>query len=228
LTGTNLTLAVLAAIYHRDITGEGQYIDISMAESIAAQIPEAITDYVMNGRIAARKGNHDDAMVPHNCYPCAGHDQWVAIAISNDEEWQAFCRTVDHQEWSADPRFCDCQSRKNNEDVLDGLIAEWTKNHTKWEVTDLLQRANVPAGPNLDIEELVHSPHLEERGFFVAPNHPETGPRIHAGIPWILSECSSRLKPAPMLGEHNEYVFCELLGLSDEEFPELVADGVIA
>lgn len=226
-TGMNLTLAILTALYRRSQTGLGQTVDISMLESVAAQIPEAIIDYAMNGRATSRTGNHDRDMAPHSCYPCAGDDQWVAISVRNDEEWRAFCGAIGNPRWACDPKYATAQGRLQHQDELDRLVSEWTRKREKRWVAEMLQRAGVPAGPTLNVEEVVHDPQLNHRGFFVNPEHPEIGRRLALGMPWIMSESEGTIGSAPTIGQDNAYVFGELLGLSDEEFARLVGEGVI-
>ncbi len=227
LTGTYLATAVLAALYHRSKTGEGQYIDMSMTEVVMSQIPEGIMDYTMNQRVRGSVGNRDDVMAPHNVYPCKGEDKWVAIAISSDQEWKAFCLVIGNPGWAKEERFSDAFNRWHNQEELDRLIGDWTKTHTNFEVMEILQPAGVAAGPTLNMEEMVNTPHLKERGFYIAPDHPEVGEKVLAGFPWKLGDNLAKVEPAPTLGQDNEYVFCELLGMSDEEFATLVGEGVI-
>ena len=227
LTGTLETFAVLSAIHYRNRTGKGQTVEVSMAEAIANQVPEALMDYSMNKRVHERMGNHEEAMAPHNCYPCRGNDKWVAIAVRNDEEWGAFCQAIGHPKWVEGERFTDQFSRTKNQDELDRLVGEWTKNYTPHEVMEILQKAGVPAGPSLSIEEMVKDPHLNERGFFVAPDHPVTGKCLMEGVAWKSSSTQPVFGPSPTLGQDNYYVFHDLLGMSDEEFAQLVGEEII-
>ena len=228
LTGLAGTFAMLTALYHRANTGEGQYIDLSMSEITMAQLPEAIMDYTMNQRERGRQGNRDDIMAPHNCYPCKGEDKWVAISVSNDEEWKAFCAAIGSPEWTRDEQFSDQYSRWQNQDELDRLVGEWTRNYTSYEVMEILQKAGVAAGPSLNSDEIVTDPHLNERDFFVALDHPEVGKRVLTGRPWKLSAIpKANYHCAPLFGEHNDYVFGELLGLSKDKIAELVKEKVI-
>lgn len=228
LSGQQGAFAVLAALYHRSLTGEGQYIDLSMSEVGLTFIPEVAMDYVMNKRVRQRVGNRDDIMAPHGCYRCQGEDRWVAIAVSNQEEWQALCNAVGHPEWATREEFRDELSRWKNQDELDKLIGEWTINYDHYEVMERLQKAGVMAGASLSPSELVSDPQLRERGFFVDLEHPEMSKLTLAGLPWKLSDTpkGNYLRPA-LLGEHNNYVFGELLGLSREEIKQLQEEKVI-
>lgn len=220
--------AILAALYHRSKTGEGQHIDLSMTEVVGALLPEAIMDYTMNDRVPRPQGNRDVAMAPHGCYRCQGDDEWVAIAISNDEEWRAFCNAMGNPEWTNEDRFRDGLSRWKNQEELDQLVGEWTGNRTRFEATDILQKAGVMAGPSLKVEDVAHDPHLAERGFFVELDQPGIGVLPMAGLPWkVVDGPRGDYEHSPALGEHNDYVFKELLKMSDEEMARLQEEEAI-
>ncbi|MFH1486904.1 MAG: CoA transferase [Chloroflexota bacterium] len=227
LTGIGAAFAILAALHHRAESGQGQFIDISMAEATIAQLPEAIMDYTMNGRIRGREGNRDDIMAPHDAYPCRGGDRWVCIAVTNEEEWQSLCRAMGTPSWTNDARFSDMFSRRRNLKELDELISAWTSSRTSYEVMHILQEAGVPAGPSSTLKDMVTDPHLNERGYFFELDHPETGRRIVSGLPWKLGNHPKlEYQPAPVLGQHNSYVFEELLGLTEEQVAALMANGI--
>lgn len=220
--------AILAALHHRSKTGEGQYIDLSMSEAMDCFLAEAVMDYTMNGRVAERTGNRGDNMAPHGCYRCRGEDKWVAIAVSNNEEWKAFCDAIGNPDWTKKEEFRDELSRLRNQDEMDRLIEEWTKNYTDYEAMEILQKAGVMAGASLDMQELMEDPHLNERDFFADMDHPEMGKMRLVGLPWRLSDTpKGNYQHAPLLGEHNDYVFGELLGMSKEEIRRLEEDKVI-
>jgi benzylsuccinate CoA-transferase BbsF subunit len=227
LTGTLETFAILSAVHYRSRTGRGQTIEVPMVEAVASHVPEAIMDYGMNGRVRERIGNRAEGMAPHNCFPCKGEDKWVAIAVTNDEEWKALCHAMGNPEWTQDEVFSDRSGRLDNQDEVDRLVAEWTRRHTPHEVMGLLQAVGVPAGPSLSIAEMVNDPHLNARGFFVDPEHPVTGKRPLEGIPWRSSACQPAFTHAPLLGQDNYYVFHDLLGMPDEEFARLVGEEII-
>ena len=228
LMGSCLPFMMLAALHHRDRTGEGQSIDFSMSEAVTSMIPQAMLDYQMNGRLREPQGNRDPLMVPHSVYWCAGEDQWVAIAVETQGEWEAFCQGVGHPEWQADERFADAYTRHRHERELDELITEWTRERSPGEVTTWLQAAGVGAGPVLDTLGVFHNPQLRHRGFFVAPDHPEVGPREVMGVPGLYSAIpEKRIQPAPLFDQHNDYVFKEVLGLSGIEVERLIEEEVI-
>jgi benzylsuccinate CoA-transferase BbsF subunit len=220
--------AILAALEHCSRTGEGQYIDLSMSEANTVFLAEAVMDYTMNRRLPERMGNRDKLMAPHGCYKCRGEDSWVAIAVSSEDEWAALCRVMGNPDWAKDDKFGNMQERWENQDELDKLIEEWTVNYTPYEVMEMLQRANVAAGASLSIEQLAADPHLKERGFLVDIDHPEMGRLRLPRLPWRLSDCpAGNYEHPPLLGEHNDYVFGELLGLSTDEITRLEEAKVI-
>jgi benzylsuccinate CoA-transferase BbsF subunit len=219
---------VLAALYHRSKTGEGQYLDLSMVESELAFAPEAAIEYAMNGKVRGRVGNRDDVMAPHGCYRCKGVDKWVAIAVSNDEEWVALCKSMGNSELAKDKRFSDALCRRDNQDELDRLIEDWTRKHDHYEVMKRLQEAGVMAGASLNIEDLGSDPHLKERGFLVDIEYPDKTKIRRLASPLNLSSTGRGIyKYAPALGEHNRYVFGELMGMSDEEIKRLENEEVL-
>lgn len=227
LTGTLETFAILSALHYRFRTGKSQTVEVSMAEAAGTHIPEAILDYAMNGRVHKRMGNRMYGIAPHNCFRCKGDDRWVAIAVTNNEEWRALCNVIGHPEWETDAKYRDALSRFKHQDELERHVEAWTRHYTANEATDMLQKAGVPSGPSFSVKELVEDPHLNERGYFVAPEHPEVGKRILEGMPWRSSLTQPNFEHAPLLGQDNYYVFHELLGLTDEEIAQLVVDEVI-
>ena len=213
LVGTMMVHSVLSALWHRRRTGEGQRIEAAMAEVVSSMIPEAFLDYTMNGRVAGRIGNHDPHMSPHNVYRCAGDDEWVAIAVKSDDEWIRLCKIIDQPELASDSRFATLGSRKANEAVLDELVQEWTGDLTPEEVAHLLQGQGIAAGPIMNVMALMVDPHFRERGNIIEMDHTEVGPREVAGLPIRFSDIPRpAYYTAPLLGQHNDDVFCGLLG----------------
>ncbi|MEE8469946.1 MAG: CoA transferase [Dehalococcoidia bacterium] len=213
MSATTGAFAIVAALNHRQHTGQGQHIDLSSVESLAVFTGDALMEYGMNGRVPSRRGNQDGIMAPHNCYRCRGDDKWVSIAISKDEEWDA---------------FCDAYERWKNQEELDKLVATWTINYTHYEVTEILQRAGVAAMPSLSNEEIVGDPHFKARNLAVEVEHPVMGKQVVLGPPWRFSGTPAGVaRPSPLMGEHNEYVFGELLGMSTVEIKRLTDEGII-
>ena len=221
-SGIHAAVAVTAALAARKRTGKGQYIDVSLWESVAALVPEGWMDYAMNGLEPTRRGNRDPLMAPHNCFRCAGEDEWVSIACGDDAEWQALCEAMGQTGLGTDARFRTVQDRKANEDELDTIITAWTRTRDKWQVTETLQARGVAAFPSMNSKDLADDPHLKQRGFFAELPHAEVGIRKHTGIPWLLSESPNGVQnQAPLLGQHTDQVMRDVLGYSDEHIAQL-------
>ncbi|MFC2012198.1 CaiB/BaiF CoA transferase family protein [Chloroflexota bacterium] len=220
--------AILAALYHRSRTREGQYIDAAMIQASANFLGELIMDYIINGRTGERLGNRDNNMAPHGCYRCQGEYNWVVIAVSGEEEWEAFCHAIGDPDWTKLEKFGNELSRWKNQDELDVLVEEWTRQRDNYEAMQILQKAGIAAGMTLSPKDLVEDPHLKERRFFIETDHPVMGKLRFAGLPWRLNnKPRENYQYAPLLGEHNEYVLGELLGLSREEIIRLIEEKII-
>ena len=225
-----ISLAILLAAYdYRQRTGQGQYIDMSQYEASLHFIPSfQMLDYFANGRVGKAEGNRCLHAAPHGAFRCKGDERWCAIAITTDKEWQALCQAMGNPAWSGESRFATLLQRKRNEDELESLVEEWTGNLTAEEVMTLLQKAGVPAGVVQSSEDLLDKdPQMKHRGFYQRLSRPLLENKYHTGWPFILSETPYQLKPTPLVAEHTEYVCCELLGMSDGDFAELIAEEVL-
>ncbi len=228
IAGLNGAFAILTALEHHRKTGQGQYIDLSQVEALTCLMGEPIIDYGMNERQWPRRGNRHPFMAPHGCYRCKGEDEWVTLAISSDEEWKIFCKTIQKNEWAMDERFSHALSRSKNQDALDRLIEGWTIEQDHYEVMHLLQTAGISVGPVLSQEELLADPHLKERGFFETLTRPEVGTHPYPSHNAKFSKTPGRIHwPSPVLGQHNEHVLGELLGMSEEEIANLADKEII-
>ena len=221
-------IALLAALRHRDVTGEGQYIEVAQLEASAGLLGEAIMEYEMNGRGRGLLGTHHPLMAPHGNYPCKGEDKWVSIAIKTQEEWEAFREAIGQPCWTSEPDFADAYSRSTHLEELDQHVGRWTREHTAEEIEDILQRTGVAAIPVMNIEDQFTAPHFRERGVFVESEHPRVGMEWIPGIPWQLSDTPGQVRRhAPLLGEHNGYVLRELLGYRESGYRGLEERGVL-
>jgi len=227
--GVNGRAALMFALLHRQMTGKGQYIDMSQIEACTSLIGDAIAEYSMNKRIRPRHGNRHPYMAPHGYYHCRGDDFWVVIAVSSDEEWRQFCKVIGNPSWTEEERFSDSISRWNNQDELDILVEAWTLQHDHYEVMYSLQQAGVAAGVIPTGPELLADPHLKERGMFQVVDRAVVGPHPYPrSAPMKLSESpDEKRQPSPLLGEHNHYVLHELLGLSGQELESMAEENII-
>ena len=219
--------ALVAALDHKRKTGVGQHLDLSQLECGLQLIAPVQMDYTLNGREMKRDGNRDPRAAPHNAYPCRGEDSWCAIAVFTDEEWTSLCMVMGKPEWVRDPRFENLDVRKANEDELDRLIGEWTREREAQEVMESLQSTGVPAGVVLTAEGQFNDSQVRYRNFFRNLYHQVIGRHAYDGFSFELSRTPGSLTAAPTLGQHNEYVYKEILGMTDEEIGDLIAEGVI-
>ena len=220
--------AVMAALYHRSKTGEGQFLDLSMTEADVAFAPEALIEYTTTGRIQERLGNSDKYMAPHGVYRCLGEDKWIAIAISNDKEWIALCKVMGNPKWTKDSKFANSACRLANKDELDSLITSWTKKQEHYRAMHILQEAGVMAGASFNVHELSEDPHIQQRDFIVDIEYPDKSKLRRLALPWRLSDFGKgNYTHPPAAGEHNQYVFGEIMGLSAEMIAELENERVI-
>ncbi len=227
MNATTAAYAALAALYHRSQAGEGQFIDFSQCEGVSSIIGELLLGYEMNSQIPERMGNAHPQYAPHNVYRCWGVDRWLAIEVHSDEEFATLADVMGRPELAEDPRFTNMASRKENESELDRIIGEWTRPRDRdWMVNEFCQ-AGLAAAPSRNARDLYADPHLRARDAFVSVNHPELGELELVGAPWKMSDCEMAREHAPLLGEHNDYVLRELLGLSQAEVADLRKNEVI-
>lgn len=219
--------AICAALYHKAKTGKGQYIDVAMVEATAALIGEPIMDYVMNKKISDCGANRSVLSAPQGCYRCRGNDRWVAISISSQRNWEVFCKIIKKPDWITDNRYLTMQKRYVNHDELDKNIQKWTIKHTPEEITAILQKNKICAGPVIDSSKgLANDPHVKARGFF--PRVDLFGEKKEIlGIPWKSDNGNFVFKRAPLLGEHNKFVYNNLLRFSKKKYERLVREGII-
>lgn len=224
-------VAVMAALLHRQRTGEGQLIDLSQAQAQTATIGEAIVGYGLRGAITFPAGNSDDLHAPNDVYPCLGHDRWIAISAADNATWRSLCSAMEDPPWSQESRFSSNESRLAHSRELNVLLGNWTKGEESELLMHRLQAVGVPAGAVATGKDLLLNSHLKSRGFFErVVHHPGTGlpPLPYSGRPWKFSLTPGRTRsPAPLLGQHNEYVLGSLLGWPAERIADMGKSGVI-
>jgi benzylsuccinate CoA-transferase BbsF subunit len=221
--------AMLAALIHRRRTGQGQWIEQSQFESSLHFLMPAIMDYQVNGHIMGRMGNRTPIAAPHGVFPCRGDDRWVSLSVMSEDEWQRFCRAIGQPGLAAKPEFANLAARKEHEDELEEVVAAWTSRHTPEEVDIILQGAGIASHLVARPSDVYHDPQLAARRYFTTLEHAVMGrQKFEPQSGFILSRTPRELTmPSPLLGEHNEYVFKELLHLSDSEIADYIIDGSI-
>ncbi|MDZ7726764.1 MAG: CoA transferase [Dehalococcoidia bacterium] len=229
-----MAIAIMAALHHRNATGEGQWVDLACTEAGAALNGPAILDYTVNGRPARREGvpdaNHSywPEMAPHNIYPASGDDNWVAIACRSDDEWKALAGLV-NERWTQDPRFDRLSGRLEWQDELDANIRLWTEKRDKFIIATRCRGAGVPAAPVQKPEERIdHDPNTGGWGLWPTVKHTHMGDVRVDGIPVHMSETDwSLTRGAGCLGEHNEDIICGLLGYSKDDLARFREEGIV-
>ncbi|MFQ5872405.1 MAG: CaiB/BaiF CoA transferase family protein [Dehalococcoidia bacterium] len=228
LGGLNGAVAALLALRHRRRARKGQLVEVPQAEAMTCYLPEPILDYLMNRRIHSTLGNRHRSMAPHGCYPCKGQDRWVVISVSSDDEWQALVDALGNPAWSREPKFSTVLSRHKHQDELGRLISEWTCQRDPYEVMHIFQHHGVTAGPVMDDHDAYSDPHVRAREFFNSVTHADCGTNLYPGLMWKQSNHPNRIRIPPCrLGEHNEYVYKGLLGVSKGKYEHLKREGHI-
>ena len=220
-----LSTAILAAVDHRDRTGEGQYIDLSQAEASISFLAPAVLDYVVNGREADRPGNRHAAMAPHGVFPVAGDDLWIAIACQDDAQWRSLVTLAGFDGGLAE---LDLAARKDREDELEGLVAGWTAGRDGGELEASLQEAGIAAHRVQGSELLAHDPQLQHREHFVEVAHADHGSVHVEGSRFKLSRTPASITDGgPTLGQHTFDVLVGLLGYDEDRIAEIAVAGVL-
>ncbi|MBI2832382.1 MAG: CoA transferase [Chloroflexi bacterium] len=221
-------LALLGALEHRRKTGEGQHIDLSQVETMSTLLGDAFVDYALTGKEPQPVGNTSSQAAPHGVYHCKGEDRWCAIAVYTEDEWRGFKKALGNPPWCEESRFVTLSARLKNAAELDRLVQEWTVQHTAEEVMETLQRRGVASGVVQDARDLANDPQLKSRSFFIELEHPELGKTISDASPIRLTGTPATYeRSAPTKGQDNDYVYRELLGMSEEEIAGLKKQGVI-
>jgi crotonobetainyl-CoA:carnitine CoA-transferase CaiB-like acyl-CoA transferase len=226
----SFTLAITSALYQREVTGRGQWIDASQTEVGLLTTSVPLLDWAVNGRAWQRNGNRSvyGNAAPEGVYPCAGEDRWVAITVAADAQWTALAEVAGHPEWAKDERFATLAGRIDHHDEIDRLICSWTGGTDRYAIMTALQTAGVPAGVAQTTQDRCDTdPQLAHLQWLTEVPNPSVGTWPVAELPFDLSETPPHAggwidKGAPVYGEHNYEVYAEVLGLSATEVDKLV------
>ena len=223
VAGIYLAVGTLLALHHRDVTGEGQHVDVAMFDTIFSLLENALVNYTVGGFISQRNGNVDPSIAPFDIFKCK--DGFVALGVGNDKLFQNFCRTIGHEELLEDPRYTTNELRcQNYVPDLQNVIIGWCEQYTKSEVEAIMDEAGIPCGPVLDVKEAIEHPHIQARDMMVHCEHPTAGDQYFQGCVMKLSETPGSVDFAsPLLGQHN----AEIFGLTEEEVAQLKEEGVL-
>ena len=239
MAGAQGALAAMMALWQRRKSGKGQMIEVAQAENASAMMAQAFMDYALNKNVHQANGNRSVfAEAPCGAYPCrspagadTADDRWIAITITTDAEWEALRGVMGDPEWATEPALATAAGRVAAQDALDDKLAEWTRNFEDYELFQRLQAAGIPAAPVLEASRVLEDPHLQARGMYGEPMRlaDDVGEYRFVQPFYRFPETPSTIYQRPVaMGEHNEYVYKELLGLSDDEYSSLEEAGHIS
>jgi benzylsuccinate CoA-transferase BbsF subunit len=227
-------LAMLAALRHRNRTGEGQLVELPQVESVVNVLGTAVADYLATGNVQRQEGNRSPIMAPHGAFRCAddpesigSEDRWVVIALRNDALWRAVVDTIGGGQ--ADAKFDSFEGRKANEAELEQLITTWTRGRRAEDVMETLQARGVPCGVVQNAQDLLdRDEHMRERGYYRYLDHADTGRSAYDGPAMVLSATPGELDaPAPLFGNDTMDVCERIIGMSSDEVADLIVEGVL-
>jgi benzylsuccinate CoA-transferase BbsF subunit/naphthyl-2-methylsuccinate CoA transferase subunit len=217
--------AFLMSLLQRRRTGRGAVCEVAQVENMTTHIGDLTMDAVMNHRVPRRWGNRSPDFAPQGCYRSASDDEWVVLSVRSDDEWHQLRATLGDPPELRDHGLDTVAGRHAGHDLIDAVIGEWTAARTPMDAARALQAAGIPAGPVLDEAAALSDPQLHERGFFQLLEHPSCGIHFHPGANFHLDGTPPRIwRAAPTLGQDNEYVYKDVLGMSDAEYAELEAE----
>jgi crotonobetainyl-CoA:carnitine CoA-transferase CaiB-like acyl-CoA transferase len=224
-----LAMTLMAALDHRRRTGEGQYLDQAQMESSLYFLAPELLHQQLGGRMPRRAGNESPTDAPHDAYPCAGEDEWCAIAVETDAQWRALRQAMGDPEWAAAASLATASGRLARRDEIGAKLGEFTRRYEPRALMDLLQAAGVPAGMVQRSSDHMEDPQLAHRRFFRRMVHAEMGEVPYEGHQFCIAGYDNGPRaPAPCLGEHSIAVLQELLGYGDEDLARLAASGALA
>lgn len=226
IAATTAAVATMCAVFARKATGLGEYIDVSEQETVSSFFRVPITEYLYTQEARGRARS----TYPYRSYagmlPC--RDGFVNLAPFRDEHWNGLLELMGNPQWAQDERFKDAQSRREHAEEIRAHLEEWSKSHDKEELAEAAQKLGFPGSPIYAVDEALNLDQLAAREFFVELDRPGTGIIRHPGLPYMMSETPGRVsRPAPLLGQHNEDVYCGRLGYSKQELVRLRETGVI-
>lgn len=227
--GLHGAAAVLTALMYRQRTGRGQHIEVPQRETAMQFAAELLLEQVETGRPFVPRGNAVPYAAPHDAFPALGEDEWIAVAVFDDEQWTALCETLDCGELASRPDYETAAERHRNAEALYRELAAYTARFGKWALAERLQNRGVPAAPVCTGQDVAENPQLVARGIFVEVDHADAGRRRYPGLGYRLETTPGRIdRGSPLYGEHNRHVLANILGLSESQIDQLEGDGVIS
>jgi crotonobetainyl-CoA:carnitine CoA-transferase CaiB-like acyl-CoA transferase len=225
VVGVVMVMGVLAALHHRDRTGEGQYVDMSIAEMVTGMLPEAMLDFFLNGGEHNPIGNRDPDIAPHGVFPAAGDDQWVAIVAVSDSEFAVVCEVLGAPAMAAEARFQTMEARLQNVDALERELGQLTGKFSRDDLVAALRARAIATGPMYNTAEIIADPAMVESGMNIELDHQEVGKRLIPVLPVSFSGFKPDYYGGPAIGQHTDEVLSGVLGYSADEIGRLRAAG---
>jgi len=227
LAGLSVAIGLLAALRHRDVTGIGQKVDVSLVDSTVASMEIINQIYLVEGRLPERIGNRYESTYPYDSFKA--NDGSMVIGAANDKLWQKLCVIMGQPELGLKAEFDTNWKRVQEHEAVKSIVQAWTMTKSVKDIVDVLLEAGIPAAPINNIEQVVNDPHIAgAREMFVEVDHPKAGKMKITGSHIKLSETKPSIKtPSPLLGQHNDEVYKELLGLSIEEIAAMKKEALI-
>lgn len=228
LGGIHLAAGILAALYQRERTGEGTLVEISIHDTAIPPLTTHLASYLAQGGTPMRSGNTapGKALAPYNCY--AARDGYVLVLAADNKKWRAVCKIIGREDLATDPLFATSAARAKRADEVDAILGEWIGRQAKQEVMERFAAADIPCGIVKEVPEILTDSHLRARGTLQDVKHPTAGEVTVLTSPLRLAGQNPSVdSPSPTLGQHNEQVYRELLGLSAAELADLKEQGVI-
>ncbi|MBI3248713.1 MAG: CoA transferase [Deltaproteobacteria bacterium] len=228
-TGIHCAAGILAALLQRQKTGQGQHVEVSMQDAVVNYCRVPLRHHLETNHVVERTGNRLQHAAPTDLYPChpGGRNDYVYLMATTPEMWDGILRVIGRDDLIGDPRYTARGERNKRFDEVYSLIRVWTEQYDKHTVMQKFGEAGIPCGAVLDSRDILADPHLHARGMIVEMKHPTRGAITMPGCAVQLDDSSVEVAPAPLLGQHNEEVYGELLGLSPEALKALEKDGVI-
>jgi crotonobetainyl-CoA:carnitine CoA-transferase CaiB-like acyl-CoA transferase len=229
LAGVHAAFALLAALEATRRTGCGQLVELPMIETVLNVTAAQPIEFQVFGQMLERRGNRGHPAATQNIYRCAGDDDWIALSVRTDAEWQSLTQLMGRPSWATDPNLSTVGDRRERADDVDEHLQEWFGTQELDEVVDRLAAGGVPAAAVVSPSAVTDNPQLRHRGFFERLDHPRTGPAWYPCPPFarLMAAAKWLFRPAPTLGEHNREVLTELCGLTDDDLDRLAAQSVI-
>ncbi|MFV8818101.1 CaiB/BaiF CoA transferase family protein [Haliea sp. E17] len=225
--GAAAAFGAVIALVHARRSGEGQFVDLSAVEVMSSMIGDSLLAFAVSGDFPTSPGNYHPDMAPHGCYPCRD-GAWLSLAVDSDAAWNSLCALLGAQDLAAEPQFKSLAGRQQARKAIDAALGEYTREWNAGELAGALRAAGVAAAASLDTRALVGEDWLWQRGTYCQVSHRDGRQRPVIAAPWrLLRHPVTVCHGAPDLGEHNGYVFRELLGMSDEQLEQQVALGVV-